>query len=64
MYLTQTWCKHTKEDTCISYEFCVFVYLYHISDIVRKSNRQKRKKEGRIKGRSEREREKEEKQAV
>ena len=27
-------CVYTKEDTGISNEYCVYVYLYHISDVV------------------------------
>ena len=27
-------CVHTMEDTSISYEYCVFVYLYYVSDVV------------------------------
>ena len=39
-------CVHTMEDTSISYEYCVFVYLYHISDIVvREKEINKRRKE-------------------
>ena len=39
-------CAYTMEDTSISYEYCVFVYLYHISDIVvREKEINKRRKE-------------------
>ena len=38
-------CVHTMEDKCISYKYCVFVYLYYISDVVREREINKRRKE-------------------